>query len=95
MSHIVRKDNHGPFIRCNGHVFRPLFPIDYPPHPNSTTFATGKRVHCDHRIGTPLAVVDDSEVWFSHGGYLTPRGSFISSRECYKPHGFTWPGGMH
>ena len=98
MSHTIRQDEYGPYIRCAGFVFRPLFPVDYPPHPNTTSFATGDRVRCAHTPSTPLAIViaDDnaSETWFSHGGYVRPRGSFRPSRECYKPKGFTWPGGV-
>lgn len=94
MPHIIRSDKHGPYIRCDGAVFRPLFPIDFPPHPNTTQFEVGQEVACSVKAGTPLAAVrimGEGEVWFSHGRYVRPRGSFKASWECYKPEGFTWP----
>ena len=57
MPHVIRKDSHGPYIRCNGHVFRPLFPKDYPYHRNDTSLAVGTQIDCEHQVDTPLVVI--------------------------------------
>lgn len=106
MSHTIKKDKFGLYVRLNGMVFRPLFPIDYPPRPHESKLIEGIIVECQHQAHTPLASIRytvshgpnrgtvHSEMWFSHGGYIRTDGSFKHSTASYKPLGFTWPGGV-
>lgn len=95
MSNIVRRDKHGLFIRADGYVWRPLFPVDYPGHPNGSICMENDHVTCRHRSGTPLATVKRegvNETWFSHGGYIDMvSGRFYKSVACFKPTSFSWP----
>jgi hypothetical protein len=88
----VRRDEHGLYVRTDGHVFRPQLSRSSYPHqnnPDPTRFQEDWIVKVSHIGGSPLCRIathsrDYSEVWNSHGQYFM-AGHQRASAECWLP----------
>lgn len=87
----VRADIHGPYVRTNGQLFRPIMPVGYAhAHPDGTKYAVGNEVNARSISGSELARVGD-EVWFTHGSYLGYKAKPPNTEALFKPSHHTWP----
>ena len=82
----VRVDEHGPWVRTNGCVYRPqeakysylnLMEV------KTSRYGDGDEVKVRHISQSPHARVGE-EVWASHGAYVLD-GRFLSSERCWNP----------
>lgn len=84
----IREDDHGPYVRTNGSIYRPVpttdtvFRFRITSH---TRFLRGEMVRVSHISHTPMCRVwtDGTayrERWSSHGMYRN-----VPSIECWRP----------
>lgn len=94
----IRRDRHGLHIRTGGYVFRPIATVhSYPLAPCSrqvndgnSEFSEGAAVKAHHMSQTPFGELKGvvcgrewSEIWHSHGCYLTDAGKQRPTDQCF------------
>jgi hypothetical protein len=90
----VKRDQHSLYIRTDGRVFRPVYPVGYAhAHKTPTRFQENDAVTASHCSGGPLASVRGAlgrEHWFNHGAYFAP-GHFVATDKLWQPAAYNWP----
>lgn len=88
----VHKDAHGLYIRAEGHIFRPDFPIEYKSMGYEFgDISEGDKVNVSHKrltVTANLKVVggDAREVWYSHGGSTSYSPKIkVDSEKIFRP----------
>ncbi len=90
---IIRKDEHGLFLRVGGYVFRPVKSnegshyshVKESREDGTSQFKEGDAVNANHRRSTTVGVLKArgiEEWWHSHGTYLGP---LTRSEDCWIP----------
>ncbi len=74
----VKQDVHGLYVRKEGFIFRPIFPVGFEVTNPDVTLNVGDYVKCTYNGSAAYArLVVDGDVlyWMKHGTYIIPDGN--------------------